>query len=1161
MASTSASTSGGGARPWRTALLTLRDESLASPSPAVLLALLRRVLLSPASPSLAASAAVLSPHEVGSDVAFLAETAAAVASCPGADDALRGVCHLIHDIMCKTNMEIDSSGRLAILKFLDALVKCSIDGACVKGLSVGTAAMNTTSECLQILRFWNRDYGRSSSLTENSHSLTVVISIVSCLQAELNLSYKPNGVGISSRDSGSVSNKNSNTWDMIISAFSMMEDMLCKIASSMTEDLWQSVIEVLRKVMDFVTARNLIMETSIMSRFYTSFLRCLHLVLSDPKGPLSGHVAGFVANLQIFFVYGLRSASSPALAPKEFRTDSKPRASHRGRYRPPHLRNKAGRENDSLEGQSSDSEYSQYDLSSSDSDLSDSDGYAKSGDRFHSSKARLTAILCIQDICRADPKLLTSQWPILLPENDVLQQRKHQATLMTCLIFDPITKVRVEAASTIATMLEGQALVLTQVAEYKESSKRGSFTTLSCSLGQILMQLHTGTLYLIQRETQATLLAALFRVLILMISATPYTRMPKELLPTVIKVMCSRLPNTHSKKTEHYSLLVNVLSCLEAAFSKVPPTLDVLAVLTQDCGAEPLHDQQDSSAIAVLLHCIEEEMHFSVRCGAFQVLRSAVHNYPSCANIIWEKIQDNVLDLLQIQSLEDQKCDANFGPTGPKEESSIKGRCLMAGIKVMDECLRVSSGFKGADDIREYRLLDIQQISDCTINKVIKSAPHFEVEVAGSSQNCTLDITLGVNRWIEVIETHLPRGLSHDSAMVRAASLTCFAGMTSDVFFSLPENKRNYVTATSVHAALSDAVPSVRSAACRAIGIIACFPEILASPSLPGRFIDAIEFNTRNSSTPVRVTASWALANLCSCIRFKALEVHTDSFAGVVNKSSISLLVEIALRLAKDGEKVKSNAVRALGYLSRFIRFNHQAGTTSEPSDSVFYGDPVWLERMVQALVSCVTTGNVKVQWNVCHALSNLFMNDSLRLQDMPWASSVYSILLLLIRDSNNYKIKMHAAVALAVPVSRLDYGSSFPDVVRGLMHALEALGSNNSSLPSNFKQKDNLEKQLTFTALHLLGFVSPNDDPSLKDFLIKKAPFLEDWLKSLCTSFSNEYQPLHTEAINDEDGFSPNVTQKVMLSSAVRSLLGIYAGRNQQAIAQRFERLAASLA
>uniref|UniRef100_A0A0A9D004 Uncharacterized protein n=1 Tax=Arundo donax TaxID=35708 RepID=A0A0A9D004_ARUDO len=156
----------------------------------------------------------------------------------------------------------------------------------------------------------------------------------------------------------------------------------------------------------------------------------------------------------------------------------------------------------------------------------------------------------------------------------------------------------------------------------------------------------------------------------------------------------------------------------------------------------------------------------------------------------------------------------------------------------------------------------------------------------------------------------------------------------------------------------------------------------------------------------------------------------------------------------------------------------------------------------------------------------------------------------------------MHAAVALAVPVTRLDYGSSFPDVVRGLVHALESLSSNNSSLPSNFKQKDNLEKQLTFTALHLLGFVLPNDDPSLKDFLIKKASFLEDWLNSLCSSFNNaEHQTLPTETINDEDGFSPNVTQKAMLSSAVQSLLNVFTSRNQQTIAQKFEQLSRSIA
>uniref|UniRef100_A0ACD5ZV57 Uncharacterized protein n=1 Tax=Avena sativa TaxID=4498 RepID=A0ACD5ZV57_AVESA len=737
--------------------------------------------------------------------------------------------------------------------------------------------MRQTVGGIASLVFLSKGFGRSSSLTENSHVLRVLILIISCLQAELNMTDKPNGSGISSYNPGSTNIKNSNAWDMEISSFSMVEDILCKIASTISEDLWQSVVEVLRKVMDFVTARNLIIESSIMSRFYTSFLRCLHLVLSEPKGSLSGHVAGFVANLQMFLVYGLRSSSPSAIPPKDFKS----RTSERGRYKPPHLRKKDGRGNDSLDDRSSDSESSRYDLGSSDSDLSDTDGHAKNGDRFRSSKARLAAIL---------------------------------------------------------------------FAEYKESSKPGSFTTLSCSLGQILMQLHTGVMYLIQHETQATLLAGLFRVLIFLISATPYARMPKELLPNVITAMSSRLLDRNSNKNEHYALLVNVLSCLEVAFAKVPPSSYVFGVLIDGC-AGPSHTQQKSSVVAVLLHCIEGEMHFSIRCGALQVLRSVVHNYPSCANIIWEEVRDIILDLLQTESFEDQKCDANFGP--PKEELSIKGRCLVAGIKVIDECLRVSSGFKGADDLKECRLLDIQQISDCTVNKSIKSAPHFEIETPGPSQNCTLDITIGTSRWIEVIETHLPRGLSHASAMVRTASLTCFAGMTSDVFFSLPVNKRDYLTSSSVHAALSDTVATVRSAACRAIGIVSCFSQILLSPSLPGEFIEAIEFNTRNSSTPVRITASWALANLCSSIRFRALELQGDPSTGILDKSTISLLVEIALRLTKDGEKVKSNAVRALGYLSRFIRFNHHSDAVDEPSNSVFYGDTVWLERMVQALMSC----------------------------------------------------------------------------------------------------------------------------------------------------------------------------------------------------------------
>ncbi|KAL1559209.1 HEAT repeat-containing protein 6-like [Salvia divinorum] len=80
---------------------------------------------------------------------------------------------------------------------------------------------------------------------------------------------------------------------------------------------------------------------------------------------------------------------------------------------------------------------------------------------------------------------------MLLPSNDVLQPRNYDTTLMSCLLSDPSFKVRIAAASTIMAMLDGPASISLQVAEFKEHSKHGPFTTLSSSLGHILMQLHS----------------------------------------------------------------------------------------------------------------------------------------------------------------------------------------------------------------------------------------------------------------------------------------------------------------------------------------------------------------------------------------------------------------------------------------------------------------------------------------------------------------------------------------------------------------------------------------------------------------------------------------------------------------------------------------------
>lgn len=59
---------------------------------------------------------------------------------------------------------------------------------------------------------------------------------------------------------------------------------------------------------------------------------------------------------------------------------------------------------------------------------------------------------------------------------------------------------------------------------------------------------------------------------------------------------------------------------------------------------------------------------------------------------------------------------------------------------------------------------------------------------------------------------------------------------------------------------------------------------------------------------------------------------------------------------------------------------------------------------------------------------------------------SLLLVLVVLVRDSSNYKIKTHAAAALASLSSRQSYGDCFSDAVLVLAAALDSLDSSSSS-------------------------------------------------------------------------------------------------------------------
>ncbi|CAI9786718.1 unnamed protein product [Fraxinus pennsylvanica] len=126
-------------------------------------------------------------------------------------------------------------------------------------------------------------------------------------------------------------------------------------------------------------------------------------------------------------------------------------------------------------------------------------------------------------------------------------------------------------------------------------------------------------------------------------------------------------------------------------------------------------------------------------------------------------------------------------------------------------------------------------------------------------------------------------------------------------------------------------------------------------------------------------------------------------------------------------------------------------------------------------------------------------------------------------------------------------YGRSYYDVLQGVEHILENFSRDQISAPSNFKYLIALEKQLTSTMLHMLGLASRTDHQAVQDFLVKKASFLVEWLKGLCSSLEE------TSSSAEETTSVASVNlKKDVISITVRSLIEVYEISNHNSVAQR---------
>ncbi|CAK9259601.1 unnamed protein product [Sphagnum jensenii] len=1117
---------GGGRASWREAFQPLRNGG-AFVSASVFYKLLAKA----STISLATSE--ISPQEVAADLVLLVWSVMArwlPFQDAEAANICCSVCKFVAGISSRLQGEFKADTVLVLVSFFQAVIKSASSGVLLKEEG-SPHIFKATTEALNSLGQIIHDNGGQLPVEEISSLVRFLLPVVGYSKtsgwSNIDGHYS---IPTSKMDHAVRSEAKTRICEdereLQRFSFVAIGNIFARAGSSISKDTWRMTVQVYYAwLVGHMQSRAVLMLWWLCFRCYAALLRCVHLLISDPKGSLEEHVAGYVMGLRMFFVYGLTNMqplhlrskgnilSGASLGAAAASPENEARV-----YLPPHLRSKlkaevhtSGLANGITEGQG------RWGLSS-DSEQSDSDGPLGDGDRFKSSKARTNAILSIKALARIDPKSLHAHWSSLLLTHDVFQPRPYQATLLTVLLFDPIVKARVAAASTIAMMLEGPVRAFLQVAEHREFARSGPFTSLSGSLGQTVVQLHTGLLHIVSNEKHGGILAAALRALSLLVAAAPYGRLPMELLPNVVLCVNKRMHDLLSLSFDPSNTMNIAINCLGASLNASPASPQIAAILCSD----------PSSGLRL---CESRMIMLVFLWFSLQALRAAVQNYPDMASSFWDIIFRVVAGAIDV-SIESSsgvclnKLDTSLGfvmsvsaPGSGQSSRLADDKLVHSAVKLLDELLRTISGFEVSESPED---LPLQPPSPSLVPKPITLLSRSIISPqskSNSSQGLQIkEAADGCQRWLETLEHFLPHVLQHSAPMVRGAALTCFAGLTAAVFCGLPTLKQEYILSAVMDAASSDDAPAVRSAACRAIGVIVGFPQVSRNKENLTMIINIIKTTTGDPCALVQITASWALANLCDVLGSNVETTSSQEAQQILETISLASLAECTFRAMKSGDKVRANAVRALGNLARFANFlaetcdaNCKPNTCGgvivksyeKPSHLVNAQVPTsqWLDKMVQTFVSCITTGNVKVQWNVCHALGNLFRNPTVQLSSMVWAPSVYSILLLLLRDSANFKIRIHAACALAVPVSRQDYGVAYGDVVQTMVHALESVDFDTGQGPTSFKYHYALKEQLTLTTLHLLALGLPEDFHILEELLVKRANFLHNWLAILVSA------------------------------------------------------------
>ncbi|XP_065831499.1 HEAT repeat-containing protein 6-like isoform X2 [Oscarella lobularis] len=354
--------------------------------------------------------------------------------------------------------------------------------------------------------------------------------------------------------------------------------------------------------------------------------------------------------------------------------------------------------------------------------------------------------------------------------------------------------------------------------------------------------------------------------------------------------------------------------------------------------------------------------------------------------------------------------------------------------------------------------------------------------------------------WNQILSGSFSELLSVESSgndkTLCASAIECLGNIGAEVFSKLSKEKEAFVLSICL-SLVQNETSTIAAAAIRVIGIFVSYESLLSDIPFMLDASQAVASAMRSAALAVRIKAAWSLANLADSLAGFSLDC--EDFCP---PEMYQLLLEVAVKGCKDNDKVRSNALRAVGNLFRLA----SARFVSEYKSLI-------IPRLIDAvgvISKGVKTGNVKVRWNACHAaghlLRNVFLLDSREIVIDP----LLCVLCDAICKCKNFKVRITAASALGSLSSRdhLHEEQTLRILVDSLFTALEK--SDELTDFSEVKYRKNLKLQLMECICHVETLAGEADRVMIADVLRQKLPGIEHHLEA--TDEEEEYTKLATK-------------------------------------------------